>query len=67
MLATGHLMIYWSIGTIILKKRFYNTTLMKKQNKCERNFCTTQRKPVATIRRKANFSAGRRNANVTPP
>lgn len=55
-------------GTVVQSfvRKDYNTTLVKKQNLCDRNICTTQRKPAAKIRRKANFSAGRSNANVTP-
>jgi hypothetical protein len=43
-----------------LVRKYYNKTLTKKQNECDRNYCTTKRKPAA------NFSVGRSNANVTP-
>ena len=59
-------MLSWYRDAISCKKGFCNTNLMKKHNKCDRNFCTTQRKSVTKIRRNENFSALRSNANVTP-
>jgi hypothetical protein len=59
-LATKDVQCYTRTEVQSFVRKDYNTTLMKKQNKCDRNYCTTQRKPAA------NFSAGRSNANVTP-